>query len=74
MLLPSGNPFESHEEVLSLQPMIQNVINVLTFFSLTGGCLEGLHAFRFFFRNGHLRGSQNVCEFCFPVVKKIDEN
>ena len=25
-------------------------LNVLTFFPLTGGCSEGLHAFRFFFK------------------------
>ena len=25
--------------------------NVMTFFSLTGGCLEGLDAFRFFSKN-----------------------
>ena len=37
MLIPSGNPFKCHEEVLSLQPMIPP--NVLTLFPpLTGGC------------------------------------
>ena len=49
MLLPSVNPFKCHEEVLSLQAMIH--LNVLTFSPLTGGCSEGLDAFRFFFEH-----------------------
>ena len=49
MSLPSGNPFKCHEEVLYLQPMIPH-LNVLTFSPLTGGCSEGLDAFRFFFK------------------------
>ena len=46
MLPPSGNPFKCYEEVLDLQPMIPP--KLLTFFSLTGECSEGLGAFRFF--------------------------
>ena len=47
MLLPSGNPFKCHhEEVLCLQPMIPPK-HVDIFFPLTGGCSEGLDAFRF---------------------------
>ena len=49
MLLPSGNPFKYHEEVLSLQPMIPPK-RFDIFFPLTGGCSEGLDAFIFFFR------------------------
>ena len=41
MLLPSGNPFKFHEEVLYLQPMNPPNLNVLTFPPLTGGCSEG---------------------------------
>ena len=37
-----------HEEVLFLQPMIPP--KRFDFFPLTGGCLEGLGAFRFFFK------------------------
>ena len=48
MLLPLGNPFKCHEEVLYLQPMISP--KRLTFFPLTGECSEGLGAFRFFFK------------------------
>ena len=44
MLLPYGNPFKCHEEVLYLQPM-NSPLNVLTFFPLTGECSEGLGAF-----------------------------
>ena len=44
MLLPSGNPFKCHDEVLYLQPMIPP--KRLTFYPLTGGCSEGLDAFR----------------------------
>ena len=49
MLLPSGNPFKCHEEVLYVQPMIPpNRFDI--FPSLTEGCSEGLDAFRFFFK------------------------
>ena len=49
MLLPSGNPFICHEEVLYLQPLIPS--KCLDIFSpLTGGCSEALGAFRFFFK------------------------
>ena len=47
MLLPSGNPFKCHEEVLSLQPMIPP--KGFDIFPLTGGCSESLDAFSFFF-------------------------
>ena len=47
-ILPSGNPFKCHEEILYLQPMIPPIR--LTFFPLTGGCSEGLGAFKFFFK------------------------
>ena len=50
MLLPSGNPFKCHEEVLSLQPMIPLKLNVLTFPPLIGECSEGLDAFSIFFK------------------------
>ena len=40
MLLPPGNPFKCHEEVLFLQPMIPS--NGLDISPLTGGCSEGL--------------------------------
>ena len=38
MLLPSGNPFKCHEEVLYFQLLIPPKLNVLTFFPLTGEC------------------------------------
>ena len=47
MLLPSGNPFECHEEILYLQPMIPP--KRFDIFPLTGGRSEGLDAFRFSF-------------------------
>ena len=49
MLFPSGNPDKCHEEVLYLQPMFPH-LNILTFSPLSGGCSEGLNAFRFFFK------------------------
>ena len=52
MLLPSGNSFKCHEEVLYLQPMIPPTTR-FEFFPLTGGCSEGLDAFRFFFKQTH---------------------
>ena len=53
-----GNPIKCHEEVLSLQPMMTpkfffKHLNVFTFFPLTGGCSEGVVAFRFFFKYIH---------------------
>ena len=45
MLLASENSFKCHEEVLSLQPMIPP--KRFDIFLLTGGCSEGLDAFRF---------------------------
>ena len=52
MLLPSGNPFKCHEEVLYLQSMIPpKRFVIFYFFPLTGGCSEGLGAFRFFFKH-----------------------
>ena len=49
MLLPSGNPFQCHEEVWSLQPIMIPPKRFDIFFPLTGGCSEGLDAFIFFF-------------------------
>ena len=43
MLLPSGNPFKRHEEVLYVKPMIPP--KRFDIFPLTGGCSEGLDAF-----------------------------
>ena len=39
----------THVARVYLQPMIPPTVNVLTFSPLTGGCSEGLGAFRFFF-------------------------
>ena len=49
MLLPLGNPFKCHEEVLSLQSMIPP--KRFDIFPLTGGCSEGLDTFRVFFKH-----------------------
>ena len=43
------NPFKCHGEVLYLQPMIPPKRFDIS--PLTGGCSEGLDAFRFFFKN-----------------------
>ena len=45
-MLPSGNPIKCHEEVLSSQPMIPPK-HFDIFSPLTGGCSEGLDAFRY---------------------------
>ena len=65
MLLPSGNSFKCHEEVLYFQLLIPpkrfdifsprlgdaQKVYVHSDFSLNiGGCSEGLGAFRFFFK------------------------
>ena len=49
MLLPSGNPFKCHVEVLSLQPMIPPKHFDIS--PLTGGYSEGLDAFRFLLKH-----------------------
>ena len=49
MLLPLGNPFKCHEEVLYFQPMVPPK-RFDIFSPLTGGCSDGLDAFRFFFK------------------------
>ena len=54
MLLPSGNPFKCHEEVLYFQLLIPPK-RFDIFFPLTGGCSEGLGAFRFFFKQQRSR-------------------
>ena len=46
-----GNPFKCH--VLSLQPMVPP--KHLTLSPLTGGCSEGLDAFRFFFKRERVK-------------------
>ena len=48
---PSGNPpFKCPEEVLCLQPLMIPPTR-FDFSPLTGGCSEGLGAFRFFFKH-----------------------
>ena len=59
MLLPSGNPFECHEEVLYLQPMIPP--ERFDIFPLTGGCSDGLDAFRFFLKKSNVVASSERC-------------
>ena len=46
MILPSGNPFKCHEEVLHQRSMIPP--KRFDIFPLTGACSEGLDTFRFF--------------------------
>ena len=55
MLPPSGNQFKCHEEVLHLQPRIPPPTKFFEIFPRTGGCSEGLDAFRFFFRINTIR-------------------
>jgi len=50
MLLPSGNPFKCHEEVLYLQ-LLTPPKRFGIFSPLTGGCSEGLRAFNFFLKH-----------------------
>ena len=50
MLLPLGNPFKCHADVLSLKAMIPP--SVFDIFSPCVGRLEVLDAFIFFFKQG----------------------
>ena len=52
MLLPSGNPIKCHAEFFSLQPILEPMFPPKRFdsFSLSGGCSQGLDAYRFFFK------------------------
>ena len=45
------NPFKYHEEDLYLQPMTPPNNKCFDIFPLTGGCSEGLDAFKFFFKH-----------------------
>ena len=57
LLIPTGNPFKCHEEVLYLQPMIPPPPKRFHMFShLTEGCSEGLDAFRFFLKSKEVDG------------------
>ena len=65
MLPPSGNSFKCHEEVCICS--LWSHLNVLTFFPLTGGCSEGLDAFRSSFKNQYcswLAERGNICSAC----------
>ena len=52
MLLPSGNPFKCHEEVLAWQPIFPP--KRFDIFSPSGGCSEGLDASIFLFEHHSL--------------------
>ena len=66
MLLPSGNPFKCHEEVL------YSHLNVLTCSSLAGGCSEGLDAFRFFYKHTahHANTNVSICTVSDVAISK----
>ena len=68
MLLPSGNPFKCHEEVLSLQPMISPKHFDIVF-PLTEGSSEGPDAFRFFFK----QQSMHVCMYGHHLKQEKDQ-
>ena len=54
MLLPSGNPFKCHEEVLSLQPMIPP--KHFNIFPSDWGMLRRSSCVQFFFKHSHQSG------------------
>ena len=64
MLLPSGNPFKCHEDVLYLQAMVPPKRFDISL--LIGGYSEGLDAFRFFFK-------KNKTLKFVPSTKKQDK-
>ena len=67
MLLASGNPFERHEEVLYLQPLIQpKCLDISP--PCTGGCSEGLGAFLFFFQTHTEYGESSIKQS--PILYK----
>ena len=68
-LLPSGNPFKCHEEVLYFQLLIPPK-RFDIFSPLTGGCSEGLGAFRFFFKHDKRRTRPQ--EECFVRSVVLD--
>ena len=73
MLLPSGNPFKCHEEVLYFQLLIPPK-RFDIFFPLTGGCSEGLGAFRFFFKHIEAWLFRNERKFRNRTVLKNQSN
>ena len=73
MLLPSGNPFKCHEEVLYFQLLIPPK-RFDIFFPLTGGCSEGLGAFRFFFKNTYVPVLLYVqARACMHIYQSTDQ-
>ena len=71
MLLPSGNPFKCHEEVLYFQLLIPP--KRFDIFPLTGGCSEGLGAFRFFFKHtSAVRALIFVARMIQPFLSLVD--
>ena len=69
MLLPSGNPFECHEEVLYFQLLIPPK-RFDIFLPQTGGCSEGLGALIFFFK--HDKRRMRPQEECFVRSVVLD--
>ena len=67
MLPPSGNPFKCHEEVLSLQSIIPP--KRFDIFPLTGGCSEGLDAFRVFFKHTLIAHVLTLSATCSTEVR-----
>ena len=62
MLLPSGNPFKCHEEVLYLQPMIPP--KRFDIFPPDWGMLRRSDAFRFFFKHMTLSFGRRADNYC----------
>ena len=67
MLLPSGNPFKCHEEVL-----YSHLTVLLTYPPLAGGCSEGLDAFSFFFKHTahHANTNTSICTGSDVTISK----
>ena len=71
LLIPSENPIKCHEEVLSSQPMMPPKRFGISP-PLTGGCSEGLDAFRFFFKYKYVRADSSVVCVCVVFLFILD--
>ena len=71
MLLPSENPFKCHAEVCICS--LWSHLNVLTVLPMTGGCSEGLDAFKCFFKqnNAYTVGLEKVVLPLPPRKSKV---
>ena len=72
LIIPSGNDFECHLEVLYLQPMIPP--KRFDLFPLTGGCSEGLDALVQIFLSSTIQQESVGIQNCISLPPQPDDS